>query len=228
MKNINLSKLKRLKQLKQTKYPILVEQKKDLWDKINLIATFMVAVMAVAGFSYAVKSSKETSKAIKSVTDGIKSFTSPVIYFSEYTWLIGKNFDCENPPNAINVKFENGSNMPIKVINSHITIGTYINDKIKLNYQRTLLDSTEHIITDKYPMALTFPIYDEMKKVLINKTKGKNPPFVYLRFNGKISNLSESIIYNVQLGYFIEYDCEALNIHSITINENHYEPILNE
>jgi hypothetical protein len=201
---------------------------KDKWEIANHVSTFIVALIAVLGFVYAIRSSNETAKVLSNVSQGIVSITAPVLYFNEYDWFRGDFFDCENPPVGINIKYANGSNMPIKIIKNYITVGTFVGDTVRGNYLLTLCDTLQSILSPKDVKAVSFTFNKEIQGLFVNKTMSGKPPYVYVRFNGVISNLSESVIYDVQLAHFIKYDCKALNVHSISKIEEKYTLISND
>lgn len=197
------------------------KKNKERWELINYVTTSIIAFIAILGFIFTQISSNQTSKLLKetaialnNVNDAVYSFVNPIIYFYNYDWLRGNKIDCVNPPIGITLRFKNGSNIPIKVkkYKVNLSCGGYFMNTEKWN-------TNERILTNDYNVSSTFIFSEEIKKLFINKINSYEEPNLIFEFNGIISNISESITYEVKLITQINFDCGYYNVrnHSILL-----------
>lgn len=97
------------------------------WD---FLPTYVLAFIAIAGFVWSIKSSKD-------VTEALKAVNFPIVQYSDFVWINdGEQFSSENPPAGIISSIKNTSNVPIKIhdIDWELFFGREELDDLKLDY----------------------------------------------------------------------------------------------
>ncbi|MCS0120089.1 hypothetical protein NDJ02_09965, partial [Vibrio parahaemolyticus] len=61
------------------------------WEVFYYISTYILAFVAVVGFISSQKSSEKVSDALKVIQRGLSSLSEPLIKFSGYQWIVGKD-----------------------------------------------------------------------------------------------------------------------------------------
>jgi len=92
----------------------------ELWVKIYSIATCIIAIIAILGFIFSIKSSHNVSKALKIIKKGLIPITEPLILFDDFQWIVSspdqnKVVSINNPPIGITFSYKNVSNIPVQI-----------------------------------------------------------------------------------------------------------------
>ncbi len=165
----------------------------------NYLATYAIALIAIAGFIYSIHSSNQTAKVLKSFEQNLSSFLEPVLVFSDFNWVtFSGNTDCDNPPSGFNAIYTNKSNIPIKLfdVDHELFYGDY-----KISSSESANPDNEYFIippgeTSGFTqMFINDPVQEMMKKkyVIIEK------PYLRVIFKAKMSTIDESKIYEIEL-----------------------------
>ncbi len=69
----------------------------DKWERSAVIANWIVAAIAVAGFVASQSSSRKVSEALVRVTEGMTSLTTPLVKWAGFAWYSDGVISCTNP-----------------------------------------------------------------------------------------------------------------------------------
>lgn len=196
-------------------------------EKWYYIATYALAVIAIAGFGVSIFSSHKTSKTMNELVNSLTSFIEPVLKFHTISYLVNpQSLNCENPPQVINYQYKNASNIPIKVLQYEIK--SYFGDEIVHPQKDHNADIAQSILEPGSIWGvLTAGISKPVQEMMKNKRGIFSPPFLRIEFTGVISTIDELKKYEVHLVHQIGIDCDsyAVGLNITTLSEVYKEVI---
>lgn len=96
------------------------------WELLYFISTYVLAAAAIAGFIFSQRSAEKVSNALKVIQRGLSSLSEPLIKFSGYQWIVGKDgttiISQSNPPQGILFSYANVSNIPVQILDSDFKV----------------------------------------------------------------------------------------------------------
>jgi len=86
------------------------------WLDSYYIATYLLAVVAIAGFLWSIRSSRQAAEAAQRVQQALGAMVEPIIKVKEYTWNAnGPTISCEHLPVQVTVGIRNFSTVPAQL-----------------------------------------------------------------------------------------------------------------
>ncbi len=87
------------------------------------IAQILTALVAIAGFVYALHQGQRTAELILEAQEGFRALAVPLVVFERYQWITSpKGMTCKNPPSGVNVYIRNMSGIPVALDKFSVTI----------------------------------------------------------------------------------------------------------
>ncbi|CAI2313896.1 hypothetical protein IFVP203_C1210005 [Vibrio parahaemolyticus] len=194
-----------------------VEKVISNWEVFYYISTYILAFVAVVGFISSQKSSEKVSDALKVIQRGLSSLSEPLIKFSGYQWIVGKDgtniVSRSNPPQGILFSLSNVSNVPIQIVENKFYI--YYGDKL-LDDPTSPMGSTT---SETYILAPNESIQNGTKQPeLFERYLGKPkdmtiPPHINIKCDVKFKTM-DGDVYTYHIHREIHFNIESTSLNS--------------
>jgi len=181
---------------------------KKVMEHWYYIATYFIALVAVAGFVLSIVTSRRTTKTSEQLVNSLASFVEPVLKFATINFIPSPKFlDCQNAPQLINYVYRNVSNIPIKV--ELKSIESFYGDVPIYTGPRSKVDNKPKILA---PGEIWGVVTQSIDKSVQEKMKGKQnmflSPFIRVELKATISNIGDEKRYDIFLIHQIGVDCQ--------------------
>lgn len=200
----------------------------SIWEKSNYIATWVIAIVAVAGFTYSIWASSQATKTSEHVTKTLQGIESslaaqlvPTIGFSDFNWIALKG-DESGLPIGIVLEIMNTSSVPIQLGEGGA----------KYYFGDDELPESEHIY-DPSGETILYPGKDtqyrtQNKKAFqgfLKDTQISAPPFLRVEFEAIFRRLNHEIKYKYRTIVLIGFDRHTPDTKSYQRYVETIEPI---
>lgn len=199
----------------------------NYWKFGYYVATYILAVVAIAGFVFSIVSSVETARAIEDVQNNLEASAKtlqqtgetflrmqkelelanePLLKFNKITWFKNGEITCENPPIGVMAVCTNLSKVPIQIYDIDVKVfyGTKeFNDTIQ-----EIGNPKESIVAPGETISAGTIQKELFQKHLRNKQNPLTPPFLTIQLKADYSRLGAVNRFVYRCTQNIGFDCE--------------------
>lgn len=179
-------------------------------SKWYIFPTWILAIMAVIGFIFSVRSSLEFATKLNELTKTLVnlekqvelSFT-PLLKLVDYRWIIKdktKDISCQNAPIAIDIAYKNVSRVPLRMIDNEIDF--YLGElKLSITIRN---ESKESILS---PGEMWHNTFSGIKNFTSKPKKLNERPLIRIKSLIKYSNIEGNVFYIYEATHIIPFSC---------------------
>ncbi|MDP3182775.1 MAG: hypothetical protein Q8M54_08175 [Desulfobaccales bacterium] len=179
----------------------------DNWKKFYYLATFIIAFIAILGFIYSIKSSKEITKTLEIIQQRLIWVTDPMLKISNIGWVVEDTkapISCNSPPIGLKVEFANCSNVAVQTYKIELRVFIGENELKEIEHY---IGSKEIILPPNAPSNCTATMPKSFKAFLGRQKDRLSPPHLNFILEIEYSRLHDNKRYLYITKREILFDC---------------------